>query len=121
MNTFPFIPGLTWRKAGFYLFSDSLAYREVIDANPGWDISGQPAPGTMMNNPGTGGRRGGLNQIPGQVPTRRSNQDPKSYYPYSSWDEFADSLTRYPPSALKDVEKYNGWSSTSDDVVFSKK
>lgn len=120
MNTFPFIPGLTWRKAGFAFLSSSLAYREVIEANPGWDITAEPPPGSLLNSPETMVTRG-LNQVARSSGLPYSNKDPMSYYPYDSWDEYVKSLVRYPPSALKNVEQCNGWSSTSDDVLYDKK
>lgn len=118
MNTFPFVPGLTWGKTGFLFFSNSLAYREVLEANTGWDITGLPPPGTLLNQPASYGMTRGLNATSMGNTVDYSNSDPLSYYPYSSKQEYIDSIVRYPPSALRGVEKHNGWSLTSDDIIY---
>lgn len=113
MNTFIFQPGYTWRKAGFVSLSNSLAYREVINNNPGWDITSTPPPGSVLMQPGSSSV--GYTQT--SAMGTGSNADPLSYYPYDSWEDYIDSLTRYNPSTLLSVNRYNGWSATSEEVL----
>jgi hypothetical protein len=112
MNTFVFQPGLTWRKAGYAMMSNSLAYRDVIEANPIWDITSSPPPGSVLYRPES--------QYKGQTMETGlmgSTQNPESYYPFDSAEEYSKSFYRYNMQSLLDVERYNGWSLTSTPVL----
>ena len=41
-------PGDTWRKLGYYYYTDSLDYRGVIEQNPQWSVTEEPPVGTVM-------------------------------------------------------------------------
>ena len=112
MNTFVFQPGLTWRKAGYAFFSDSLAYREVINSNPIWDITSSPPPGSILYEPGS--NYGGASMETGLM---SSSENPESYYPFESASDFNKSFYRYNMQSLLNVERYNGWSLTSTPVL----
>lgn len=116
MSTFVFQPGLTWRKAGYVFFLDSLSYREVLKANPAWDITSTPSPGSILYKP-VSSTSGGLSQ-PSPVTGNTITSDVTSpFYPFATQDGYAEAIVRYSSSALKDVERCNGWSSTSTPVV----
>lgn len=114
-NTFTFQPGFTWRKVGFLLYSDSLAYRDVIEANPGWDISSSPPVGSTLNRP-TSPSIPGLT-LPPAVSSGYSEANPETFFPFESREEYIKAVARYSPSALLDVEVVNGYSATSDRVL----
>jgi hypothetical protein len=112
MNTFVFQPGLTWRKAGYAFFSDSLAYREVINANPVWDITSSPPPGSILYDPTSE-----TTQMSQSTGLMSNFGNPEDYYPFDSADEFNKSLYRYNMQSLLNVERNNGWSLTSTPVL----
>lgn len=112
MNTFVFQPGLTWRKAGYAFFSDSLAYREVLNSNPVWDITSQPAPGSSLYKPDGRSSRGSM-----ETGLMYSSANPETYYPYDSAEEYNKAFYRYNMQSLLDVERYNGWSLTSTPIL----
>jgi hypothetical protein len=115
VSTFTFGPNFTWRKAGFLFLSNSLAYRDVLNANPEWDITSSPPPGSTLVKPNSSGV-GGLNMAP--ITTQSfPSPSPETYYPFDSRDEYILAVIRYSPSALKSVEKCNGYSSTSSRVL----
>ena len=113
MNTFVFQPGYTWRKTGFVLMSDSLAYRDTLNSNPGWDITATPPPGSSLTNPGSMS----LSYTNTIAVGAGSNADPLSYYPFDSRKEFILSLARYNSSTLLNVDRYNGWSADSTNSL----
>lgn len=118
MNKFPFIAGMTWSKAGFLFLSNSLAYKDVLEVNTGWDITASPAVGTLLNQP-DGYVGGGLNSTYGNNTVRNYPGDNSfTYYPFNSKEEYLKALARYPPSALRKLESCNGWSLTSKDVIY---
>lgn len=112
MNTFVFQPGLTWRKAGYAFFSDSLAYREVINANPIWDITSSPPPGSILYEPDASTT--GMSRETGLM---SSSQNPEDYFPFNSAEDFNKAFYRYNMQSLLNVERYNGWSLTSTPVL----
>ncbi len=112
MNTFVFQPGLTWRKAGYAFLSDSLAYREVINANPIWDITYSPPPGSILYEP-----LSQSSKLSMETGLMSSSANPESYFPFDSASEFNKSFYRYNMQSLLDVERYNGWSLTSTPVL----
>lgn len=113
MNTFVFQSNYTWRKTGFVFLSDSLAYRETLNNNPGWDITATPPPGSSLIQP----NRIGLGVTDTAAVGAGSNVDPLSYYPFDSREEFILSLARYNPSTLLNVDRYNGWSADSTNSL----
>lgn len=112
MNTFVFQPGLTWRKAGYAFLSNSLAYRDVIEANPAWDITSSPPPGSVLFQPEP--RYAGGTMETGLM---GSTENPESYYPFNSAEEYSKSFYRYNMQSLLDVERHNGWSLTSTPIL----
>lgn len=117
MNKFNFKSSYTWRKAAFFLLSNSLSYRDVIDANPGWDITAIPQPGAVLNKPPSDGPSG-LAAFP--IASRVfPGYDPESddMYPFDSKDDYIEALSKYSPSSLKNVEECNGYSATSTRVM----
>lgn len=116
MNTFVFQPGLTWRKAGYAFFLNSTSYREVLNANPVWDITSSPPPGSILFQP-SGSTPGGLSQLTPTTGVTYTTDVSSPYYPYATQEAYVEALARYTPSALMNTERYNGWSSTSTPVV----
>lgn len=115
MKTVPWQPGFTWRKLGYLTNSNSLSYREVINDNPGWDVVTEPPLGAMIRlsmNSFAGATEGigvSVNSLGGLTS--------KEFYPFYSLDEYTTALTRYPPSSLMNVERFNGWSMDSLPAV----
>lgn len=120
MDTFTFGSGLTWRKSGYAFFSDSLAYRDILDVNPVWDISISPVPGTLLYKPDSASPSAGGTLSQGSMATdlfSYSSENTDYYYPYESPESFDKSLLRYNMVTLANVERYNSWSLTSSPVV----
>ena len=116
MNTFVFQPGMTWRKLGFALYSDSLAYREVLNQNPAWDVTQLPAPGTVLRKSSSSVSGAGASQQP-SVFSQALGQASLSYFPFTSQKEYYASLFKYSSLCLKEVDRNNGWANDSYSLV----
>jgi hypothetical protein len=107
MNTLVFQPGMTWRKLAYALSSTSLAYRQILDENPIWNVMESPPPGVVLRVPSLSDNSGGASQQP-SVYSQPSGQASPNYYPFTSEDEYFISLFKYSSSALRRVERING-------------
>jgi hypothetical protein len=116
MASLIFQPGSTWRKLGYALYSDSLAYREVLNQNPQWTVIESPPAGTTLrNNTNTVGTVGGVSSLSQQSPIvpRPSGETTLNYYPFDTKESYFESLNKYTANALRQVERLNGWSANS--------
>ena len=112
MKTIAFQPGHTWRKLGFALYSDSLAYREVLEDNPQWEVLTHPPLGAAIKSRRSPGSSVGLSQQSLTItPIQNSSSD--VYFPFESELDYLTATFKYSPSALRDVERNNGWSANS--------
>lgn len=116
MNTFVFQPGMTWRKLGFALHSNSLEYRKVLENNPIWDISKLPPPGTVLRGSLNGSPSAGASQQP-SVYTQLGSDSFLEFFPFDSQIEYYAALVRYSPSSLRKVERINGLTSDSSPAL----
>jgi hypothetical protein len=107
---------MTWRKLGFAIYSDSLAYREVLNQNPAWDVTELPAPGTVLRKSPSSASGAGASQQP-SIFSQVAGQASLSYYPFTSQNEYYASLFKYTSLSLKEVDRNNGWTSDSYPVV----
>jgi hypothetical protein len=41
-------PGDTWRKLGYFYYSNSLDFRAVIEQNPQWSVTEEPPVGAVL-------------------------------------------------------------------------
>lgn len=115
MNTFVFQPGMTWRKLGFALYSNSLEYRRVLDDNPSWSVTELPPPGTVLRGSINADSAPGASQMP-SVFTDSAVNSSADYFPYETPKEYYSALLRYTPSNLRKVDRINGLASDSSFV-----
>lgn len=115
MGTFVFQPGMTWRKAGFALYSNSLSYREVLEQNPAWSVTQLPPPGTVLKGSSSTSARGASQQP--SVYSLQSVNNSNDYYPFQSEKDYYKALSLYSSSSLKSVERVNGLTSDSRAAI----
>lgn len=110
MATTPFQQQYTWRKLGYLAYTDSLAYRAVLEQNPQWDVVTLPPIGAQIRIDGNAQvARGGLLQsapVFGLSPSTTADD----IYPYDSPNEYFSSLNRYNVSGVTNRARINGYS-----------
>jgi hypothetical protein len=115
MRTFPFPAGMDWGKLGFTLYSNSLSYRNVLEQNPQWSVTELPPIGAIL-------------KVDDAVESGRLQGSPLSFglaseltlntvYPFDNATEFLNSLARYSPASLSDVEAVNGLTMVSTPAI----
>jgi hypothetical protein len=115
MNSFVLQPSSTWRKLGFALYSDSLRYRDTLELNPKWNVMELPPVGAVLLRNGPTTPAAGLTQSRSLIP-RNKPLETSEFFPFSSQEEYSNSLKAYPPSALVQIDRINGWSTDSPEL-----
>lgn len=86
--------GDTWVKVAWEEYGEETRYREIIEANPGYNPKKNPAPGTLIEIPDPKG-----------ASTQTADTD---YYPWPSKEEALTRLLDYTSLAIYLREKVNG-------------
>lgn len=115
MKTIPWQPGFTWRKLGYITQSSSLAYREVIEDNPGWDVVTEPAIGTVIRLSDTN-QMGQIDSLP-VGPGGSSAQVAAEVFPFETYADYVSAIARYSTGALMNTDRTNGFSMDSAAAV----
>lgn len=117
MITVPFQPQFEWRRLGYLFYTDSLKYREVLDANPQWKVTELPPLGAQIQVQSTvDSGAGGLSQS-SFVFGLTANDEEDKLYPYDSLAEYTSALDRYTLYSVFFKDSLNGYSADSDAAV----
>lgn len=111
--SFPFQQQFTWRKLGYLLFSDSLAYREVLEQNPQWNVTELPPLGAQLRVRQTAQSTNTLTQgdfIFGE-PLDDNNLE---IFPFTTNESYVKALVKYSSSAVANREAINGYALDSE-------
>ena len=105
-------PEVTWRKLGYLFFTDSLAYREVLEQNPQWDVVTEPPLGAQLQISDPAPTTGGLSQstfifgIP-------SGDTQDAIFPFETVPEYEAAVDRYNLYSVLFQDSLNGYSQDS--------
>lgn len=109
MSTTPFQPQYTWRKLGYLAYTDSLAYREILDQNPQWDVVTLPPIGAQIVVNVKNTRSASLLQS-AFVFGGPSGDVSDQIFPYNSQLDYFQSLNRYTVQGVTNRDSINGYS-----------
>jgi hypothetical protein len=116
MITLPFQPQFTWRKLGYAFKTNSLAYRDILDLNPQWNVMELPPIGAQLLLPNPESSSGSLQSatfIPG-VPSEAASD---AIFPYDSESSYIESLDRYTLQGIVLRGKLNGYTEDSTQAI----
>jgi phage baseplate assembly protein gpV len=108
--SFPFQQESTWRKLGYIYYTDSLAYRAVLEQNPQWKVTELPPIGAQIrvdSSGKSGGVVGGLSQgsfifgLP-------SGEQKDLIFPFETDKDYTQALNRYTVQGVVDRNTLNG-------------
>jgi hypothetical protein len=112
----PFEPQFSWRKLGYLFFTDSLAYREVLEQNPQWTVTELPPIGAQLLISGANGFAGTLSQgsfifgLP-------SGEQANAIFPYDTEPEYVNALNKYTVQGVVERETINGITMDSEQAI----
>lgn len=109
MITAPFQQQDTWRKIGYLTYTDSLAYRAVLEQNPQWDVVTLPPLGAQIKV--NSSLQTGNGQLLQSAPVfgLPSSTVSDDIYPYSTANEYFLSLNRYTVGSVTHRDDVNGY------------
>ena len=117
MITVPFQPQFNWRKLGYLFYTDSLKYRDVLDANPQWNVTELPPLGAQIEvQPTATAGSGGLLQSSFVFGLTAGDQE-DVIFPYDTNAEYTAALDRYTMYSVLFLDSINGYSADSDAAV----
>jgi hypothetical protein len=108
----PFQQQFTWRKLGYLFFTDSLAYRDILEQNPQWRVNELPPLGAQLRIASQGSATTGLSQ--GGFVFGLPDGSISQFFPFESEESYIVSLVKYTPEAVYNREKINGYTLDSD-------
>ena len=111
----PFQNQFSWRKLGYLFFTDSLAYREVLEQNPQWRVNELPPLGAQLRISPKSNITNGLTQ--GGFVFGLPEPDIANVFPFSSELGYVEALVQYSLPAVLDRDRINGFSIDSAAVT----
>jgi hypothetical protein len=111
----PFQQQFTYRKLGYLFFTDSLAYREVLEQNPQWRMNELPPVGAQLRIASQGNATNGLSQ--GGFVFGLPEGSISQVFPFETEEDYITALVKYTPKAVFNREKINGYTLDSETTT----
>jgi hypothetical protein len=110
-------PGDTWRKLGYYYYTNSLDYRAVIEQNPQWSVTEEPPVGTvMLLNVNDARVRTGINNSGFFVNTEDAGVL-EAIFPFDYVEEYEAQAMKYNVYALVNYNELNGYTMDTTEAL----
>jgi hypothetical protein len=107
-------PGDTWRKLGYFYYTNSLDFRSVIEQNPQWSVMEEPPEGAVLSLDVTASRlRASTNNAGFFVNTENAGILEK-IFPFVSLAAYEAQAEKYNLYGLINYNEVNGY--TQDTV-----
>ena len=102
-------PGDTWRKLGYYYYTNSLDYRAVIEQNPQWQVTEEPPVGAVLLLNVNSERVRTSTNNPGFFVDTTDAGVLETVFPFDSVAEYEAQATKYSVYSLVNYNELNGY------------
>jgi hypothetical protein len=110
-------PGDTWRKLGYYYYTNSLDYRAVIEQNPQWNVTEEPPTGAvLLLNVNNARARTSLNND-GFFVNTEDVAVLEAIFPFDSVEEYEAQATKYNLYSLINYNECNGYTMDTPEAL----
>jgi hypothetical protein len=110
-------PGDTWRKLGYYYYTNSLDYRAVIEQNPQWSVTEEPPIGTvMLLNVNSERALSGTNNSGFFVDTEDQGVL-NEVFPFETLSEYEAQAVKYNYYSLVNYNELNGYTMDTTEAL----
>ena len=110
-------PGDTWRKLGYYYYTNSLDYRAVIEQNPQWDVITEPPTGAVFVLDVEDSRQLSGTTNSGFFPQLPDAYVQESIFPFNTITEYEDQAAKYSLYSLLNYNELNGYTQDTDQAA----
>jgi hypothetical protein len=110
-------PGDTWRKLGYFYYTDSLDYRSVIEQNPQWGVLTEPPVGAVLLLDVNDSRLNtGLN-VAGFFPDVPDEGESETIFPFEYMEQYETQAAKYSLYSLLNYNELNGYTQDTPEAA----
>ena len=110
-------PGDTWRKLGYFYYTNSLDFRSVIEQNPQWSVTEEPPVGTVLSlNVNDARMRAAENNSGFFVDTENAGVL-ETIFPFTSKAAYDAQASKYNLYSLINYNELNGYTMDTTEAL----
>lgn len=110
-------PGDTWRKLGYFYYTNSLDYRSVIEQNRQWSVTEEPPVGSvMLLNVNDARVRSSLNN-PGFFVNTEDAGVLETIFPFDTVAEYEAQVVKYSVYSILNYNELNGYTMDTQEAL----
>jgi hypothetical protein len=102
-------PGDTWRKLGYYYYTNSLDYRAVIEQNPQWNVTEEPPVGTVMSLSVSSSRTKATTNNNGFFVDTQDEGVLEAIFPFDYVADYEQQVAKYSLYGIVNYNELNGY------------
>jgi hypothetical protein len=111
-------PGDTWRKLGYFYYTNSLEYRAVIEQNPQWNVMEEPPIGAVLSLNADQSRTLGTTNNSGFFSAAASDDYIEDLvFPFEYEQQFLDQAAKYSLYSLVNYNELNGYTQDTPEAA----
>lgn len=110
-------PGDTWRKLGYYYYTNSLDYRAVIEQNPQWNVIEEPPDGAVLTLDVESSRTVATTNNSGFFATTNDEYIQEEIFPFDYPEQYFAQVDKYSLYSLVNYNECNGYTQDTPEAA----
>jgi hypothetical protein len=110
-------PGDTWRKLGYFYYTNSLQFRSVIEQNPQWSVIEEPPVGTVLSLNVDNSRTLSTTNNSGFFSTETDEFTQAAIFPFEFQEQYDSQIKKYSVYSLVNYDELNGYTQDTQQAA----
>jgi hypothetical protein len=110
-------PGDTWRKLGYFYYTNSLDFRSVIEQNPQWSVTEEPPVGAVLSLDVNSQRQLSSTNNSGFFVDTENAGILERIFPFDSLAEYDAQASKYNLYSLVNYNEVNGYTQDTPEAL----
>lgn len=110
-------PGDTWRKLGYFYYTNSLDFRSVIEQNPQWSVTEEPPVGVVLSLDVNSQRVLSSTNNDGFFVDTENAGVLERIFPFESLEEYEAQASKYNLYSLVNYNEVNGYTMDTPEAL----
>jgi len=110
-------PGDTWRKLGYYYYTDSLKFRAVIEQNPQWSVIEEPPVGAVLSLEVDSARNISTTNNSGFFSLETDGFAQEAIFPFEFQEQYDSQIKKYSIYSLINYNELNGYTQDTEQAA----